>query len=45
MHQCPDCRGRGEFCPLCFGVGLVPTARLARWQREQDDIIERGGER
>lgn len=43
MHQCPDCSGRGLFCPLCLGETIITTAQLARWQREQDQIIARGG--
>lgn len=44
MHQCPDCCGRGLFCPLCLGATIITTATLARWQREQDQIIARGGQ-
>lgn len=43
MHMCPECGGKQLFCRWCFGTGAIPEETLARWQREQDRIMESGG--
>lgn len=36
-HMCPDCGPTGVLlCRWCMGTGLVTTARLADWQREEN---------
>lgn len=37
-HLCPECGGKGLFCPACFGIGTLSDDELSRylWRQSQE---------